>query len=77
MVIGMPVKTMQIKTTGMHCPSCSMLIEMNVAEIDGVKDVTVDLAKGITDVTFDDDDVDVHAIVAEIEKSGYGVEGDV
>jgi copper chaperone CopZ len=39
--------------------------------------VTVDLAKGITDVTFDDDDVDVHAIVAEIEKSGYGVEGDV
>lgn len=72
----MSVKTMQIKTTGMHCQSCSMLVEMNVGEMEGVKDVSVDLAGSVTDVTFDDEAVDVDRIVAEIEKSGYGTELD-
>ncbi len=66
--------TERLKTTGMHCQSCAMLIEMNVGEMKGVSEVSVDLAESSTRVTFDDSVVGVDAIIAEIEKSGYGVE---
>ena len=32
----MAESTVKLKTTGMHCPSCSMLIEMSVGDLDGV-----------------------------------------
>jgi copper chaperone CopZ len=51
-----------------------MLIEMNVGEMGGVQDVSIDLAKGMTTVTFDDALASVDDIVAQIESAGYGVE---
>ena len=38
----MAIVTRQFVTTGMHCPSCSMLIQMDLSELDGVQAVTVD-----------------------------------
>lgn len=64
----------QLKTTGMHCMSCSMLIQMNVGDLDGVDSVTADLASGMTDVDFDDTKVDVQTIIDEIVRAGYGAE---
>ncbi len=64
----------RLKTTGMHCMSCSMLIQMNVGELDGVESVNADLASGMTDVEFDESAVDVQAIVDEIVRAGYGAE---
>jgi len=66
--------TARLKTTGMHCQSCVMLIQMNVSDIDGVTDVSVDLARGLTQVTYDEDVTGLDAIVAEIEKAGYAVQ---
>ena len=63
-----------LTTTGMHCMSCSMLIQMNVGEIEGVEAVKADLASGTTEVDFDPEKTDVDAIIAEIVKSGYGAE---
>lgn len=70
----MTEKTVKFKTTGMHCPSCSMLIQMSVSDLDGVESVTSDHVTGETSVTFDADKVSVAAIIAEIQKAGYGAE---
>lgn len=63
-----------IKTTGMHCRSCAMLIEMNVGDLDGVEAVSVDLEGGKTEIEFDPEVVDADRIAAEIVEAGYGVD---
>lgn len=63
-----------LKTTGMHCMSCSMLIQMNVSDLEGVENVTADLASGITEVDYDAAVIDTQEIVDEIVRSGYGAE---
>ena len=68
-----PVMT-RFTTTGMHCHSCSMLIEMSVADIEGVESVAADNAAGLTDVTYDPDKVTPDMIIVEIVKAGYGAE---
>ena len=70
----MAVVTRQFVTTGMHCPSCSMLIQMDLSDLDGVQAVAVDHRSGLSEVTFDDTVVDPEAIVAAIVRAGYGAE---
>jgi len=65
------MKTLKLKTDGMHCPSCSMLIEMNVSDLPGVESVRSSHADGTTVVTYDPDAVDVDRITAEIRAAGY------
>lgn len=64
--------TTTLETSGMHCQSCAMLIEMNVSDLPGVSSVKADYASGDTEVTYDSDKVAVDAIVEEIVKAGYG-----
>lgn len=66
--------TVKLKTTGMHCPSCSMLIEMSVGDLEGVSDVHSDHRTGETEVTYDTDKLGTDRIVDEIRKAGYGAE---
>jgi len=68
----MAEKTIELETTGMHCQSCAMLIDMSVGDLDGVSAVKSDYAAGTTEVTFDEDKVGVDRIVDEIAKAGYG-----
>jgi copper chaperone CopZ len=70
----MAEQTVTLKTTGMHCGSCAMLIQMNVGDLAGVSAVKADAASGTTEVTFDDAVVTVDEIAGEIVKAGYGVE---
>lgn len=63
-----------LRTTGMHCHSCVMLIQMNVGDLPGVESVKSDLATGVTTVVYDPDQVSVDDIMREIQSSGYGVE---
>ncbi len=70
----MAVVTRQFVTTGMHCSSCSMLIHMDLSELDGVQSVSVDHTSGLSEVTFDDTVVGPEAIVAAIVRAGYGAE---
>ena len=65
-------ETITIETSGMHCQSCAMLIEMTVNELDGVQEAKVDLAANTTVVTFDPDQLAPDDIVAAIIKTGYG-----
>lgn len=68
------MNTIRIRTSGTHCPSCSMLIEMNVGDLPGVDQVKASHADGIATVTFNPSAVDTDTIVEEIRKAGYGAE---
>ena len=68
------MESVDIKTTGMHCGSCKILIEMDVNELTGVSLAEVDLASGVTHVDFDPAEIGVDDIVAAIEGAGYGAE---
>ena len=70
----MSVQTAQLTTTGMHCPSCSMLVDMTLADIDGVVDSKTDHATGVTIVSFDADKTGVDAFVDAIRSVGYDAE---
>ena len=68
------MNTIKLKTNGMHCPSCSMLIEMNVSELPGVDSVRASHADGLTTVTFDPTAVSADKIADEIRSAGYEAE---
>lgn len=70
----MPEVTTHLTTSGMHCRSCSMMVDLTVGEIDGVSDVRTDHVSGDTVVTFDDAVVDLDAIITAIRGAGYDAE---
>jgi copper chaperone len=70
----MPKVTNQLKTTGMHCGSCAMLIDMTVGDLSGVDSVKTDYASGVTEVSYESDAVSVDAIIDAIRSVGYDAE---
>lgn len=70
----MAVVTRRFATNGMHCRSCSMLIEMDVGDLPGVQSVTSDHARGLTEVTYDEAATGPEQIVSAITKAGYAAE---
>ncbi|MEM4261500.1 MAG: heavy metal-associated domain-containing protein [Candidatus Diapherotrites archaeon] len=59
------------KVKGMHCSSCSLLIEDVVSEVSGVERVFADYKSGLVKVVFSGDVVD--KVKSAIEKEGYEV----
>jgi copper chaperone len=66
--------TVRLKTSGMHCNSCSMLVQMTVEDLPGVAAVKADYPTGITEVTYDPDVLDVAQIIDAVVQAGYGAE---
>ncbi len=66
--------TIHIKTTGMYCPSCPMLIELSVCDLPGVAAVQVSSADCRTVVTYDESVIAADSILDEIRNAGYGAE---
>lgn len=56
---------------GMHCHSCSALIDETVEELAGVAQVSTSRAENSSVVTFDSDVVSVADIIAAIADLGY------
>ncbi len=63
--------TVRLSTTGMHCGSCAMLIDLTLGELDGVREVTTDYASGVSSVTFDPASISVEDLVASVRAAGY------
>lgn len=70
----MATVTKRFTTTGMHCPSCSMLVQMDVSDLPGVTSVSADHRTGVTEVTYDETSVTADEIVDAITKAGYAAE---
>jgi len=66
--------TITLKTTGMHCPSCPMLIELSLRDLPGVGEVEVSAARSQTVVTYDESVIAPEAIINEMRNAGYGAE---
>ncbi len=63
-----------LKTTGMHCRSCSAMVDMTVGELGGVASVSTDHSTGDTKVAFDPEVVSIDDIIAAIRGAGYDAE---
>ena len=64
-------KTIEIK--GMHCVSCSKLIEMELE--DQVNKISVNHETGKAEIDFDENKISEHEINQIIKKSGFSVKG--
>lgn len=61
----------KLKIDGMHCTSCSMNIDFDLEDLEGVKTAKTNYAKQESEVEFDQSKVDLKKILFTIEKTGY------
>jgi len=68
--------TTKIKVDGMQCSySCAGKVNSVMQKIDGVKDSSVDFAKGIATVTYDENKVNRNDIITNLKKNtSYTIE---
>lgn len=58
--------------TGMTCAACAARVQKSAAGVPGVADANVNLLKNSMELTFDGSKETADAVIAAIEKSGYG-----
>ena len=63
----------KIKTKGMHCSSCEMLVKDSLEELDGVNTANADHKSGVISVDFDDNKVNEKDIIEVIKLEGYEI----
>jgi len=56
---------------GMECPNCSMILERLEDKLAGVITVEVSYHKGLMKVEFDEKQVSIQQIKAEVQRLGY------
>lgn len=61
----------KFKIVGMHCTSCTIMIDMDLEDLEGVKKSHTRYAEAETEVEFDPDKVTDGLVVETIQKSGY------
>jgi Cu+-exporting ATPase len=67
-----PMDTCTLDLTGMHCASCVGRIERFLKKVPGVQEAAVNLATNRASVSFDPAQASPNALVAAVEKAGYG-----
>jgi len=67
-------RAVRLKVGGMHCRSCSMLVDMTLQDLDGVQSSTTDLGTGVSTVTLDPAVVTVDDLIAAVRAVGYEAE---
>lgn len=66
--------SIDINAGGMHCQSCSMLIEMTLGDLPGVSAASADYARGTAHVEYDPAQLTVDQILMAIREAGYTAE---
>ncbi|ONH50408.1 heavy metal transporter [Frankia sp. CcI49] len=67
----MPVTTHTFRVEGMHCGSCSLLIDDALEDLPGVRGARTALRQARTTVDLDLDQNSPQDVVAVIEELGY------
>ncbi|MFC2174843.1 heavy-metal-associated domain-containing protein [archaeon] len=65
---------LRVRTKGMHCSSCEMLVTDALEELPGVNDVEADWESGFVTVDVDESKVTPEQIKSAIEQEGYTLE---
>ncbi len=68
---GGATATVELSVTGMHCGSCSALIEEVLLENPAVVRATVDLEAAQASIVFHPDQVGVYDLCGVIAEAGY------
>ena len=63
----------QIEVEGMHCGGCVSSVNNALTRLDGVSAASSDFDKGIADITYDPDQIDVKVLKQAIEDAGFVV----
>lgn len=66
------MKKEQFNITGMSCSACSSRIEKVIGKQQGVEQISVNLLKNNMHVTYDEKVISAEAIIAKVEKLGFG-----
>jgi len=67
-------KTLTLNVTGMHCAACSSRIEKIIGTMDGVEEVSVNLATETAKLVFDEQKVSFDQLVTRVSQLGFGFE---
>ena len=59
--------------TGMTCANCVATVERSLKKVPGVESASVNLSSERASVTYDPAQADLPALVARVERAGYGV----
>ncbi len=62
-----------LKLSGLHCISCSLLIDTVLEELEGVHRAKTSYSEQIVEVEFDEGKVEIHRMIAVIKNEGYEV----
>ena len=63
----------EIKISGMSCGHCVARVEKSLKDVDGVKDVKVDLKTGKASVKYDPKKVEPSKLEDAVKEAGYDV----
>ena len=63
----------KFKIVDMHCSSCALTIDMDLEDLEGVKEVKTSYAKCECEVEFDPVKIKEKDLIETIKKAGYTV----
>ncbi len=69
---GSREKRVTFSVSGMHCASCSAIIERSVKKLPGIKEANVSFASEKARIVFDSAQTNEDQIIEKIKKAGYG-----
>lgn len=65
------MQTTIIKIKGMHCASCSNIIEKTIKKVPGVESIQVNFGTEAAQITYDSSKADINSLSKKIEPLGY------
>ena len=70
----MSKKKVSLTLTGMHCTSCSLIVEKSINKLPGIESASASYGAEKADITFDSDQVKTEDIIGAVKKAGYEAE---
>ena len=71
------IKKLSLPVEGMTCASCVARVEKAIKKIDGIKNVSVNLATEKATFEFDESKIDIKNIAANVDEAGYKLDADL
>ncbi|MBF0351096.1 MAG: copper-translocating P-type ATPase [SAR324 cluster bacterium] len=69
--LALNIRDAHVKIRGMTCAACVSRIEKKVSKLEGIKNISVNLATEYAEIQFDADKIRMSMIKEEIRKAGY------
>ncbi len=65
------MKKIILKIDGMHCTSCALNIDFDLEDLTGIKSSKTNYAKQLSEIEYDETQVNLDQIINQIKKTGY------